>query len=70
MNGRGVFSSKKIGRLIATLDPRLLRMFAVKVLYSKRDLSHPSFHVMKIARGLRQRLRETRVRIGNLLWQE
>ena len=35
MNSRGVFSSTKIGRLIATLDPRLLLMFAVRVLYSK-----------------------------------
>ena len=32
MNGRGVFSSKKMGRFIATLDPRLLLMLAVRVL--------------------------------------
>lgn len=32
MKGRGVFSSKKSGRLIATFEPLLLRMFAVSVL--------------------------------------
>ena len=37
-NGRGVFLSTKMGRFIATLDPRLLLMFAVKVLVSKRNL--------------------------------
>ena len=34
MNGRGVFLSKKTGRLIATLEPRRRRMLAVSVLYS------------------------------------
>lgn len=32
MNGLGVFVSRKIGVLIATFDPRRLRMLAVKVL--------------------------------------
>ena len=32
MNGRGVFLSMKIGRLIATLDPLRCRIFAVRVL--------------------------------------
>lgn len=31
-NGRGVFSSKKTGILIATLEPRRRRMLAVRVL--------------------------------------
>lgn len=32
MNGRGVFSSKKMGRLIVTFEPRLVRIFPVRVL--------------------------------------
>ena len=31
-NGRGVFSSKKMGRLIATFEPRLVLIFPVRVL--------------------------------------
>lgn len=37
MNGRGVFSSKKMGRLIATFEPRLVLMFAVRVLDHGED---------------------------------
>ncbi len=33
MNGRGVFLSKKMGKLIATLEPRRRRILAVSVLY-------------------------------------
>ena len=49
MNGRGVFSSKKMGRFIATLEPRLSLVFAAMVL--DWDKRHTSFsHVM----GLRE----------------
>jgi len=45
MNGRGVFSSKKMGRLMATFEPRRLRMLAVSVLswigVSHREQSGP-----------------------------
>lgn len=61
MNGWGVFSSKNIGRLMATLDPRRVRMFAVSVLYKFVNLYDkkrwPS-------------IRETCMRIGDLLGQE
>ena len=33
--GRGVRSSMKMGRLMATFDPRRLLMFAVRVLYPR-----------------------------------
>lgn len=38
MKGRGTFSSGKMGRLMATLDPRLVRIFAVRVLQSPVEL--------------------------------
>ena len=41
MKGRGVFLSKNIGRFMATLEPRLLLMLAVKVLNG--DESQSSF---------------------------
>jgi len=39
MNGRGVFLSMNIGRFIATLEPRLLLMLAVKVLNTDAQTS-------------------------------
>ena len=41
MKGRGVSLSANIGRFIATLEPRLLLIFAVKVL--NEDGSQQSF---------------------------
>ena len=38
LNGRGVFESKNNGKLIATLDPRRDRMFAVRVLRSENEI--------------------------------
>ena len=50
MNGRGVFLSTKMGRFIATLEPRLFLMFAVNVLdWDEHQLSIS--HVMSIVRG-------------------
>ena len=50
MNGRGVFLSTKMGRFMATLEPRLLLMFAVKVLDWDKHQSSSS-HVMGIMRS-------------------
>lgn len=60
-NGRGVFSSKNMGRLIATFDPRLDLMFAVNVL-RKRS------YECNISTAYSPRLRKTCMRIRNFLW--
>lgn len=60
-NGRGVCSSKNMGRLIATFDPRLDLMFAVNVL-RKRS------HECNVSTAYSPRLRKTCMRIRNFLW--
>ena len=60
MNGRGVFLSTKMGRFMATLDPRLLLMLAVRVL--NRDQSQSAFSRdadrERLASGLTESARE------------
>ena len=45
MNGRGVFSSKNMGRLIVTLEPRRERILAVNVLYNHGLPTEQEAHV-------------------------